>query len=143
MSAARILVVDASLNAPRIASELRKRGRVARSAQELKLARFKDPPLLEALCSHFDDPVLVTADDKMPLVHGDLIRQLGATIATLEPWERHPNLVESQTAETNDQEAYEREIVHRWAHSMQGQERGAVRRYFLAAGARSWRSRSR
>jgi hypothetical protein len=129
----RILVVDASLNAPRLAAELRRRGRVAKSVNELGLHRVKDRELLETLWRDFDDPILITSDDKMPLAHGNIVARLAATIATVEPWSRHPNLVKSPIPdEISDQEAYEREVVHRWAHSMDAQEVGLVRRYYVS-----------
>lgn len=137
----RNLIVDASLNAPRIASELRRRGRLAKSANELSLHRAKDHELLESICKSFEDPVLITADDKMPLAHRSLVKSLECTIATIEPWSRHPGLVVSPfPEEISDQEAYEREIVHRWAHSMHSQERGTVRRYYVST-HRTWTPR--
>jgi hypothetical protein len=138
----RSLVVDASLNAPRIAAELRRRGRAARSVNELGLHRVKDRELLEHLWLDVsDDPVLITADDKMPLMHRAIIERFGATIATVEPWSRHPDLIESPIPnEISNQEAYEREVVHRWAHSMQVQESGSIRRYYVST-HRAWTPR--
>ena len=76
--------------------------------------------------------MLITADDKMPLTHGRLIATLGATVATVEPWSRHPDAVRSPVPEEiGDQEAYEREVVHRWAHSIQTQDSKTIRRYYV------------
>jgi len=128
------LVIDASLNR-RIATELKARGRMVVAASELKLHRVKDPPLLRALSEHFGDApwVLVTADDAMPAEHGRLILELGATLATIDP--RRP-------AQFDDDDAWGREVAHRWAHTMTLQPAGSIRRYG-EAGGRTWTHRRR
>jgi len=69
------------------------------------------------------------------------VERFGATIATVEPWSRHPDLIESPIPdEISNQEAYEREVVHRWAHSMQVQESGSIRRYYVST-HRTWTPR--
>ena len=137
----RVLVIDSSLNARRIASELKKRGRNAISLYELEWDRYKDPPLLRAISDEFEDAVLVTADDTMPLMHEAVVKhELAATIATVEPWDHNRGSVVSKSDQTSDQEAYEREIVHRWVHRMEEQERATIRRYFLGVN-RKWTRR--
>jgi len=126
------LVIDASLN-KRIATELKARGRMVVAASELKLHRVKDPPLLRALSEHFGDDlwVLVTADDAMPAEHGELIVAVGATLATIDP--RRP-------AHFSDDDAWGREVAHRWAHTMAMQPAGSIRRYG-ESGGRTWTHR--
>lgn len=98
------------------------RGRRAVSAAEIGVDRLEDPPLLRWLAETYGgEPfVLVTGDDAMPAEHGGLIRELGLTIATVDGRWSTSGL---------DHEAWKREIVHRWAHAMQAQPDGLVRRY--------------
>src|SRR4051812_15154548 len=83
----RLLVVDASLSS-KLASRLRERGREAVSCGELGWAKLKDPPLLREVFAAYPEAVLVTGDDNMPLNHPLVIKAVGATIATVEPWDR-------------------------------------------------------
>ncbi len=86
MATEPILVIDADLN-KRIATELKRRGRQAVALSELHLRHVKDPELLRALAAHFGDKpwILVTGDDNMPAVHADVIHEVGATLATVDP----------------------------------------------------------
>jgi hypothetical protein len=129
------LVVDADLN-KRIATELKRRGRNAIGVSELQLRHALDPDLLRALAQllHGERWVLVTGDDNMPAVHADVIAELNATIATIDP--RRP----ADYADNED--GWGREIVHRWAHVMEGQPSGASRRY-SEGGGRKWSRRRR
>lgn len=88
-----------------------------------------DPLLLRAVFRDHPDAVLVTADDNMPLNHPLIIKEVGATIATIEPWERRqrPPLVLPPSLSAD--EAWKREVVQRWAHAMAIQEAGTIRRY--------------
>lgn len=116
-----VLFIDASIN-KRLATELSNRGRDAVSAQAMGWKNLKDPPLMHAAARHFGaaDWVMVTSDDRMPLTHGPIVAELRITLATLDGrWERY----------SDDQEAYKRDVVHRWAHVMAEQEPGHVRRY--------------
>lgn len=116
-----VLLIDASIN-KRVATELRKRGREAVSVHQLGLGGHLDPQLLRAAHERYlsAEWVLVTSDDSMPATHADVVAELGATIATLDGrWRRY----------SDDQEAYKREVVHRWVHTMAEQEQGTVRRY--------------
>lgn len=127
-----MLVIDASL-AKRLATELKFRGRVARSVASLTDQGLLDPELFRSLIAALDgnDWVLVTGDDLMPEVHAEDVAETGMTIATVRPWE--------PAATERKQEAYKREVVHRWAHRMALQEPGELRRYSETA-HRSWTS---
>lgn len=126
-----MLIIDESLN-PRIAAELNKRGRNARSVASLGYRGLKDPELIYALVADYPEAILVTADDQMPAVHADVLRATKVTIATVSP----------ERAAGYSPEQWEREIVHRWAHKMEVQARGSIRRYTLVGG-RVWRVRKR
>jgi hypothetical protein len=128
----RLLVIDDSLD-KRLAHQLEQRGRQAKSTEWLGLLELKDEPLLRAISGLDDpDPVLVTGDDGMPGEHGGLIASLGLTIAT----------IDGQRAEGWGREEWKKEIVHRWAHSMNIQQRGTCRRYSLTRHD-VWRRRRR
>jgi hypothetical protein len=103
---------------------------------------LKDPLLLRSLFRDHPECVLVTADDNMPLNHPLIIQEVGATIATIEPWERRKReplvLPEFMSAD----EAWKREVVQRWAHSMAIQEAGTVRRYSRETNGK-WKPRIR
>lgn len=134
----RLLVVDESLTT-RLGRELRARGRQATTVAQLQLKGSKDPELLPALATvlaaqgvDVDSWTLVTADDAMPDEHGALLGRLGLAVATLRPWDE----VDTEL----DQEAYKREVVHRWAHRMATHDNGEVRRYWMTS-HRRWTSR--
>ncbi len=93
-----------------------------------------------ARLSERSDPwVLVTADDKMPDEHRDRVRDLGATLATIDgSWEA---FCARHSLELS-QEHFKRETVHRWAHVMQEQDDGEVRRYTPLNHA-AWKKRRR
>jgi len=129
------LVIDADLN-KRIATELKRRGRTAIALSELRLRHAKDPDLLRALAEHFGDSpwVLVTGDYNMPVVHADVIVEVRATLATIDP-RRPPEYLD-------DEDAWGREVAHRWAHVMARQPPGSIRRY-SGNGGRKWTRRRR
>lgn len=129
------LVIDADLN-KRIATELKRRGRKAVALSELHLRHAKDPEVLRSLAAHFgDEPwVLVTGDDNMPAVHAGVILKVGATLATVD--RRRP------PGYGRDEDAWGREVVHRWAHLIERQPSGSIRRY-SAGGGRRWTRRRR
>lgn len=122
---------------------MRERGRAARSAGELGLKDHEDPDLLRALFAEHPEAVLVTSDDNMPADHPGVIKEVGATIATIEPWDRRVRdplvLQDGMTAD----EAWKREVVQRWAHSMATQSRREVRRYARNVGGKVWTPRIR
>jgi hypothetical protein len=125
------LVLDENLN-PRLATELTRRGRNATRVQELGLRGSADPQLLDKLDSQLDIWVLVTADDRLPDSHSEAVHRVGATVATINP-EREAGW---------PLEEWRREIVHRWAHTMQDQAEGTLRRYTLRRHG-VWRPRRR
>ncbi len=116
----RTLVLDENLN-PRLATELKRRGRDATRVQELGLRGSADPDLLDKLDAQLDDWILITADDRLPDAHAEAMKRVSATVATISP----------DREEGWSLEAWRREIVHRWAHLMHEQEAGTVRRYSL------------
>lgn len=124
----RLLVIDASLN-PRIAHDLRERGRHACSLAQLNLRHAKDPVMIPELYARYPTCVLVTGDDKMPGEHREVIELAGAIVATITG--------QRPTPYRENQEAWEREIVQRWAHEMQEQHARALTRYG-AGGGRRW-----
>ncbi len=125
------LVLDENLN-PRLATELTRRGRDATRVQELGLRGSADPQLLDKLAAQLDVWVLVTADDRLPNSHAEAVQRVEATIATINP-EREASW---------PLEEWRREIVHRWAHVMQEQAQGTLRRYTLRRHT-TWRPRRR
>ncbi|MEA2385539.1 MAG: hypothetical protein QOH72_5510 [Solirubrobacteraceae bacterium] len=126
MPPGRLLVIDENLP-HRLSTELTNRGRLAQRLSELGLRGANDAELLNRLAGDHDDWILITADDRMPLDHGDTIDALAATIATVDPRRRGGYNVDQ----------WRREIVHRWAHAIHEQEPGTVLRYSLS-GKRAW-----
>jgi hypothetical protein len=132
MAADRVVVIDEDLN-PRLAVELAGRGIPAVSVvRDLDLGGRLDPDVLRTVFGRYDDAVLVTGDDGMPAEHAHLIHRLGATIATIAPCPSHEP----------DEDAWERDIVHRHVHAMQEQDAGSIRRYHPSAGV-PWTPRRR
>ncbi len=128
-----LLVLDECLPKT-LAGTLGHRGRSATSVRQLGLVGVKDPELLPRLAAIFADQswVLVTGDDAMPAEHGPLIIETKVTVATIHP--EHPEGV--------TEHAWNMDIVHRWAHSMQDQEQRTVRRYH-ARTSQPWTPRRR
>lgn len=127
----RLIIVDASVN-KRVATELKRRGREAISAAELGVDTLLDDNLLQTLSERSDEWVLYTSDDRMPETHAQTIARLEPTIATLDP--RRPS------GQSEDQWASD--VAHRWAHVIQRQAPGSVRRYNFARG-QPWTPRRR
>jgi hypothetical protein len=129
----RLIVVDADLPR-RLAGQLRDRGRHAVSAAEISVDEYKDPDLLRELAERYGDRpwILVTGDDAMPAEHGEILLETCATVATIHP--EHP-------AELS-QDAWRRDVVHRWAHAFQTQTEANVRRY-KSASSQLWTPRRR
>jgi hypothetical protein len=118
-----LLVIDEDVN-KRVATELNARGREAVATTELELRGLKDEPLLRALAARFEGSrawVLVTGDDAMPDDHGVGLAELHITLATIDP--RRPS--------GTHEDAWRRDVVHRWAHAFAAQEPGTIRRYSL------------
>jgi hypothetical protein len=98
-----------------------------------------DAELIRRVFRLFDDPVLVTADDFMPAEHEAVLASENATVATIRPWlESDAYIDEWDGQRRRTQSEWEEEIVHPWAHAMQTQRTGTVRRYGLASHA-PWR----
>jgi hypothetical protein len=129
----RLIIVDADLPR-RLAGQLRDRGRSAFSAAELRVDEHKDPDLLRDLADRYRTRpwILVTGDDAMPAEHGAILIETLATIATIHP--EHPMGF--------TQDAWRRDVVHRWAHAFQTQTEANVRRY-KSAGSQLWTPRRR
>lgn len=132
-STGRPLAIDESLS-HRLAGRLRERGREARSWKDLGLKGLNDPQVIRDVHAKLGpEAVVVTGDDHMPEDHADVIAELRATIAVVAPY--NPRRRAWQAQAISPEEAWKREIVARWAHAMQTQERGSVRRYSLNGGS--------
>jgi hypothetical protein len=135
---ARVLLIDESLS-KHLATELTARGLPAKDAGALNIKGQNDQVVLGRLAALTYSWVLVTGDDEMPHEHETLIRQIQATIATVDgQWERI--CLEKGLART--QEEFKRDTVHRWAHAMAEQETGSIRRYSPVS-HREWIPRTR
>jgi len=128
----RLLVVDESLS-KRIAAELVRRGRNAKTVARLDLRGTKDPHLLEQLHALDPECVLITGDDDMPATHANDLRRFSTTLAVVYPWDRSRPIAERE---------WEHEIVQKWAHKMEDQAPGSIVRYTLNGG-RTWTLRKR
>jgi hypothetical protein len=134
----RVLVIDENLN-PRLARGLRNRGRNSRAVEDIGLKGTPDAELIMRVFGLYDDPVLVTGDDFMPAEHAGALESVNATVATVRPWVESEALTDTWDGQRRrNQSEWEEEVVHRWAHAIQTQRRGTVRRYGLAAHA-PWR----
>jgi len=127
-----LLVLDENF-APRLASELKKRGRRAVSLQRLQLRGVKDSPLLDRLTRLPEPWLLVTQDKTMPLQHAAAIAELMPTIAVV-------MLADDLVGDAIDRACHD--VVHRWAHAIQGQAPGSIREYTPGRSA-PWRWRER
>ena len=83
-----------------------------------------DDVLLQAIADRYEDAVLVTADDHMPEDWARVIVELGSTIAVIAP--RVGDLADAYATD----EEWERDIVQRWIHVIEEQERSTIRRYW-------------
>lgn len=115
----RLLIIDES-SSNRLALELCKRGRPALSLKQLGFVGFKDSPLIDAVGRAHPDAVLVTGDDRMPWAWAAELAARGLTVATIDA-------VGCPRWLTTDQ--WRRDVTHRWAHQMQSQAAGTIRRY--------------
>ncbi|MBA2381724.1 MAG: hypothetical protein H0V73_06405 [Chloroflexi bacterium] len=118
MAQRRLLYLDEDMP-KRLATELRFRGRNATSIHSDGRAGTLDPDLVTSLVQRFgSEVVLVTANESMPVEHADVLRETAITVAVIDG--AHSDV---------HQDAWKRETVHRWAHVMEEQEPGTVRRY--------------
>ncbi len=128
----RKLFIDEDLNR-RIPIELRKRGH--KHAQWMPAAGFqgfKDPQLIRGIATLDAEAVLVTGDFNMPATHAAVISKTRLTLAIIDPV--HPP--------EYSHDEWDREVVHKWAHKMEEQERGSIRIYTVR-GSREWKPRRR
>ncbi len=103
----------------RLAAELKARGRNALSIYTDRRLGTPDPDLIVMLHERFGlNVVLVTANESMPIEHGAVLRQSGVALA----------VIDGDHGATH-QQAWKRDTVHRYAHLMEGQQRGTWRRY--------------
>jgi hypothetical protein len=118
-----MLVVDEETSKS-VADDLRKRGRNGSSVYRLNLTGYKDVPLLRELHRRLagTDWMLITGDDAMPGEHAVVIAELKITIATIDG--RPQSYAGYPT-----QDCWKRDVIHRWAHVMEVQPAGSVRRY--------------
>jgi hypothetical protein len=125
----RVLVIDSDLNL-RLAKELRNRGRRSRAVEELGLKGSLDPVVIQKVFVLYDDPVLVTGDDDMPAEHATELASVSATVAVVHPWnEEKAHIGKWEGQDHRREDEWEAEIVHRWAHVIQLQRTGTIRRY--------------
>ena len=125
------LIIDECLD-KRLATDLTKRGRMARAVSALGLRGLDDPDLFKELGKLGHPYVIVTADTAMPLDWSAEIEVAAVTVAVIDS-RRSDEFLESQ---------WYRDVVHRWAHVMRNQQRGSVHRY-SARGHRPWRPKGR
>jgi hypothetical protein len=117
---ANLLILDADLN-KRLQTELNARGLAAAATSSLHLSRSIDEVLLARIQERYANTpfVLITADDHMLLEHAS--NAAGVTIAVVDPL----------FPDTYKTDAWRRDVVHRWAHSMRNQPAGDWVRYGL------------
>lgn len=87
----------------------------------------KDPVWLKYLSEQPGACVLVTFDNKMPLVHTAELKRFKSTVAVVDSKADRGDLVEHE---------YYRDVVHRWAHRMAAQRPGTIRKYSRTANTR-------
>lgn len=122
----RLLIVDESMSS-RISTMLGRRGRPTMSHKGARTSGLQDVPMLRKLEKIEEPWVLVTADDKMPSEHAKIIAEIGATIATIDGhWEQ---LIAQHGLCQTTEDQFHWETVNRWAHVMQAQQDGEIRRY--------------
>lgn len=131
-TSSRVLVIDEDLN-KRLATELKRRLRPSHHILEFLSEGTGDPDVLRFIAARFDDAVFVTGDNKMPVVHEKVVRETAATLAIVAP---------CLTAQDPNEDAHEREIVHRWAHKIHEQPTGSLKLYSLTGGVQ-WKPKKR
>ena len=120
-----LLIIDESLD-KRLATELKARGHAAETHASIGFTSIKDPGVLDMLAEIETPWVLVTGDDFMPAEHAEKLAEIGATVAVVDgEWEKACAMHEVERT----QEEFKRDTVHRWAHSIEEQEAGTIRRY--------------
>lgn len=116
----RCLVLDEDINW-KLGKELRYRGlRKTTSISELGLNEKVDGQIIKALSEQHEPCVLVTWDNKMAKSHAGQLAHFGLTVAMVDLYADRGGLTD---------EEYYREVIHRWAHRMIGQEKASVVKY--------------
>lgn len=123
---AGLLIVDECLP-NRLATELARRGYPTLRPGELGFKGKIDTIALTIIERDVHEPyTLVTADDIMPWEHGEQLRAMAATVATVEgEWE---SMCKRRDIKLG-LDAFRRESVHRWAHLIASQTDATVVRY--------------
>lgn len=101
------------------------------SFSQIGIDQWKDPRVLKKLHEEHPDCVLVTTDDHMPEDHANLVAKYKLTLAIVDP------VVGKAYDQRTQEEAWKWEVCMRWAHRMQDQEPGTVKRY-NDQGGRTW-----
>jgi hypothetical protein len=130
MAQGRLLFLDEDVP-KRLAAELTARGRNVTTVYAEGLRGTLDPELIGLLAGRYgDEVVLITANESMPVEHEAILAESGLTLAVIDgSYDRH-------------QDAWKRETVHRWAHKMDEQRPGTLRRYSPTS-QRPWTRRTR
>jgi len=117
----RRIVLDEDINR-RLAREIRRRGRPdATAVYDEDLAALKDAQLFKALHT-LGECVLVTWDNKMPLVHAAELEHHRITLAVVDRGPFHRRWAQSE-------DAYVRDVVHRCLHRIETQAARTVKLY--------------
>ena len=116
----RPIVLDENIPA-RLAGELGHRGRDAVSLQRLGWRGETDDEIIARMAKAFPDGVLITADDRMPKEHEWALVMHQITVATIDP--QRPVRFATNAVH------WQRDVVHRWVHLIERQEKGSIRRY--------------
>jgi hypothetical protein len=116
---------------PRLATELRGRGKQAIALKNTELKGSDDQDLIKAIGS-WTDTILLTRDDNMPSEHEGAIASVQLTIAVVAP----------RASDEFTEQSWEREIIHRWLHLIEFQGPGSIIRY-THNGRSLWRPRKR
>jgi predicted nuclease of predicted toxin-antitoxin system len=121
----RRIVLDEDINW-KLAQELIRRGRPDATAVRLiGLNEKKDAALFKAMAQGNYEPfVLVTYDNKMLAAHAAEITHHGTTIAAVDE-----DAFKASGQPAREQEAYIRDVVHRWLHRIEKQAAGTARLY--------------
>lgn len=94
------------------------------------LKDLKDGALFKAVARDWEPCVLATWDNRMPVAHRAELDHHGITLAVVdERWFKRKGRTD------DEQEAYIRDVLHRWLHRIEIMAPGA-RRYFSPASSR-------
>jgi len=115
----------------KLAQQLHGRGRLDATAVIPEgLQGLLDGPLIRKLAADYEPCVLVTWDNKMPLVHRAVLDRCRTTLAVVdEAWFKRNKLPD------REQQRYIRDVVHRWLHRIEVLSRGE-RRYYSPVSSR-------